>query len=158
MKQSIWGFSSNHSVIVHHDCHVYMLGYRKGQPPTAGGAVLSLPTPAARGQRCREENEIKLVAVLVSDLWAMAGKNGTVFFNNWPPSWMCHSDRTGCWTWVSPHRKEAISLISAQFYHMPGRYERGWERERERERERGGREGERERERERETLQENILT
>ena len=51
------------------------------------------------------------------------------FFNNWPPSWMCHSDRTGCWTWVSPHRKEAISLISAQFYHMPGRYERvcvGW--------------------------------
>ena len=39
------------------------------------------------------------------------------------------SDRTGCWTWVSPHRKEAISLISAQFYHMPGRYERvcvGW--------------------------------
>ena len=24
-----------------------------------------------------------LVAVLVSDLWAMAGKNGTVFFNNW---------------------------------------------------------------------------
>ena len=25
-----------------------------------------------------------LVAVLVSDLWAMAGKNGTVFFNNWP--------------------------------------------------------------------------
>ena len=70
-----------------------------------------------------------LVAVLVSDLWAMAGKNGTVFFNNWPPSWMCHSDRTGCWTWVSPHRKEAMSLISAQFYHMPGRYERvcvGW--------------------------------
>ena len=58
VKQSIWGFSSNHSVIVHHDCHVYMLGYRKGQPPTAGGAVLSLPTPAARGQRCREENEM----------------------------------------------------------------------------------------------------
>ena len=30
---------------------------------------------------------------------------------------------------LSPHRKEAISLISAQFYHMPGRYERmcvGW--------------------------------
>ena len=27
-----------------------------------------------------------LVAVLVSDLWAMAGKNGTVFFNKWPPS------------------------------------------------------------------------
>ena len=27
-----------------------------------------------------------LVAVLVSDLWAMAGENGTVFFNNWPPS------------------------------------------------------------------------
>ena len=27
-----------------------------------------------------------LVAVLVSDLWAMAGKNGTVFFNNWSPS------------------------------------------------------------------------
>ena len=26
-----------------------------------------------------------LVAVLVSDLWAMAGKNGTVFDNNWPP-------------------------------------------------------------------------
>ena len=29
----------------------------------------------------------------------------------------------------SPHRKEVISLISAQFYHMPGRYERvcvGW--------------------------------
>ena len=26
-----------------------------------------------------------LVAVLISDLWAMAGKNGTVFFNNWPP-------------------------------------------------------------------------
>ena len=25
---------------------------------TAGGAVLSLPTPAARGQRCREENEM----------------------------------------------------------------------------------------------------
>ena len=52
-----------------------------------------------------------------------------VFFNNWPPSWMCHSDRTGCWTWVSPHRKEAISLISAQFYNMAGRYERvciGW--------------------------------
>ena len=70
-----------------------------------------------------------LVAVLVSDLWAMAGKNGTVFFNNWPPSWMCHSDRTGCWTWVSPHRKESMSLISAQFYNMPGRYERvcvGW--------------------------------
>ena len=57
-----------------------------------------------------------LVAVLVSDLWAMAGKNGTVVFNNWPPSWMCHSDRTGCWTWGSPHRKEAISSISAQFY------------------------------------------
>ena len=70
-----------------------------------------------------------LVAVLVSDLWAMAGENGTVFFNNWPPSWMCHSDRTGCWTWVSPHRKEAMSSILAQFYHMPGRYERvcvGW--------------------------------
>ena len=70
-----------------------------------------------------------LVAVLVTDLWAMAGKNATVFFNNWPPSWMCHSDRTGCWTLVSPYRKEAISLISAQFYHMPGRYERvcvGW--------------------------------
>ena len=59
----------------------------------------------------------------------MAGKNGTVFFNNWPPSWMCHSDRTGCWTWVSPQQKEAMSLISAQFYNMPGRYERvcvGW--------------------------------
>ena len=71
----------------------------------------------------------KLVAVLVLDLWAMAGKNGTVFFNNWPPSWMCYSDRTGCWTWVSPHRKEAISLISAQFYNMTGKYERvcvGW--------------------------------
>ena len=27
-----------------------------------------------------------LVAVLVSDLWALVGKNGTVFFNNWPPS------------------------------------------------------------------------
>ena len=27
-----------------------------------------------------------LVAVLVSNLWAMAGKHGTVFFNNWPPS------------------------------------------------------------------------
>ena len=27
-----------------------------------------------------------LVAVLVSDVWAMAGKNGTVVFNNWPPS------------------------------------------------------------------------
>ena len=30
---------------------------------------------------------------------------------------------------VSPHRKEAMSLISAQFYNMPGRYERvcvGW--------------------------------
>ena len=70
-----------------------------------------------------------LVAVLVSDLWAMAGENGTVFFNNWLPSWMCHSDRTGCWTWVSPHRKEAMSSISAQFYHIPGRYERvyvGW--------------------------------
>ena len=26
-----------------------------------------------------------LVGVLVSDLWAMAGKNGTVFDNNWPP-------------------------------------------------------------------------
>ena len=26
---------------------------------------------------------------------------------------------------ISPHRKEAILLISAQFYHMPGRYERG---------------------------------
>ena len=26
-----------------------------------------------------------LVAVLVSDVWAMAGKNGTVF-DNWPPS------------------------------------------------------------------------
>ena len=23
LKQSIWGFCSNHSVIVHHDCHVY---------------------------------------------------------------------------------------------------------------------------------------
>ena len=70
-----------------------------------------------------------LVAVLVSGLWAMAGKNGTVFGNNWPPSWMCHSDRTGCWTWVSPNRKEAISSISAQFHHMPERYERvrvGW--------------------------------
>ena len=27
-----------------------------------------------------------LVAVLVSDLWAMAGKNGKGFYNNWPPS------------------------------------------------------------------------
>ena len=27
-----------------------------------------------------------LVAVLVSDLWAMAGKNGTVFENKWPSS------------------------------------------------------------------------
>ena len=27
-----------------------------------------------------------LVAVLVSDLWAMAGKNVTIFDNNWPPS------------------------------------------------------------------------
>ena len=27
-----------------------------------------------------------LVLVLVPDLWAMAGENGTVFFNNWPPS------------------------------------------------------------------------
>ena len=27
-----------------------------------------------------------LVAVLASDLWAMAGKDGTVFDNNWPPS------------------------------------------------------------------------
>ena len=35
-----------------------MVGYRKGHTPTAGGAVLSLPTPAARGQRCREENEM----------------------------------------------------------------------------------------------------
>ena len=70
-----------------------------------------------------------LVAVRVSDLWAMAGKNGSVFFNNCPPSWMCHSDWTGCWTWGSPHRKEAISSISTQFYHMAGRYERvcvGW--------------------------------
>ena len=42
---------------------------------------------------------------------------------------MCHSDRTDCCTRVSPNRKEAISLILAQFYHMPGRYERvcvGW--------------------------------
>ena len=27
-----------------------------------------------------------LVAVLVSDLWAIAGKNGKCFYNNWPPS------------------------------------------------------------------------
>ena len=27
-----------------------------------------------------------LVGVLVSDLWAMAGKNGKGFYNNWPPS------------------------------------------------------------------------
>ena len=49
-----------------------------------------------------------MVAVLVSDLWAMAGKNGTVFDNNWPPFWMCHSDRTGarltkvCWLLTIP--------------------------------------------------------
>ena len=69
-----------------------------------------------------------LVAVLVSDLWAMADKSGTVF-DNWPPFWMCHSDRTGCWTRVSPNWMEAISSISAQFRHMPERYERvrvGW--------------------------------
>ena len=45
------------------------------------------------------------------------------------PSWMYHSDQTGCWTCVSPNRKEAISSISAQFYHMAERYERarfGW--------------------------------
>ena len=55
-------------------------------------------------------------------------QNGTVF-DNWPPSWMCHTDRTGCWTRVSPNQKEAISVISAHFYHMPERYERvrvGW--------------------------------
>ena len=42
---------------------------------------------------------------------------------------MCHSDQTGCWTRVSPNRKEAIWSISAQFYHMAERYERlrvGW--------------------------------
>ena len=50
----------------------------------------------------------------------MAGKDGTV---------LCHSDRTGCWTRVSPNWKEAISSISTQFHHMPERYERvrvGW--------------------------------
>ena len=55
--------------------------------------------------------------------------NGTFFDKHWPPSWMCHSDRTGCWTRVSPNWKEAISSISAKIHHMPERYERvlvGW--------------------------------
>ena len=73
-----------------------------------------------------------LVAVLVSDLWAMAGKNGTVFFNNWPPSWMCHSGRT-----IVDELELSIALIERKQYRwfrhnsiiMPGRYERvcvGW--------------------------------
>ena len=100
-----------------------------------------MPGKGQRSQRAKNKRKhflrkigqaiSNLVAVLVSDLWAMAGKNGTVFeFANWPPFWMCHSDRTGCWTRVSPNRKEAISSISAQFHHMPERYERvrvGWD-------------------------------
>ena len=66
---------------------------------------------------------------LVSKIWAGTDQNGTFFDNNWRPSWMCHSDRTGCWTRVRHNRQEAISSISAQFHHMPERYERvrvGW--------------------------------
>ena len=47
-------------------------------------------------------------------------QRGTFFDNNWPSSWMCHSDRT----WYTPHYKEAILSISMQFFHMPERYQR----------------------------------
>ena len=39
-----------------------------------------------RGKIGRAISNLVAVDLLVSDLWAMAGKNGTVFFNNWPPS------------------------------------------------------------------------
>ena len=38
---------------------------------------------------------------------------------------MCYSDWTDYWTWVSPNRKEAISLISAQFYHYARKIRKG---------------------------------
>ena len=72
---------------------------------------------------------VMLFHPLVSKIWAETDQIGTLFDNNWPPSWMRHSDWTDCWTRVSPNRKEAISSISVQFYHMAERYERvrfGW--------------------------------
>ena len=68
---------------------------------------------------------------LVSKIWARTDQNGTFFDNNWPPSWKCHRDRTGCWTWYrpTPNWKDAILSISIQFCHMPERYKRvlvGW--------------------------------
>ena len=38
------------------------------------------------GKIGRAISNLVAVGLLVSDLWAMAGKNGTVFFNNWLPS------------------------------------------------------------------------
>ena len=42
---------------------------------------------------------------------ARTDQNGP-FFDNCPPSWMCNSDRTGCWNWYTdntPNQKDAIS-------------------------------------------------
>ena len=52
----------------------------------------NLPTPQTRSQvgatpaPPTERTTHGEPTLLVSDSWAMAGKNGTVFFNNWPPS------------------------------------------------------------------------
>ena len=67
---------------------------------------------------------VMLFHPLVSKIWDRAGQNDTFFDNNCPPSWMCHWDWTGCWTWYTPNQKEAILSISMQFCHMPEKYKR----------------------------------
>ena len=71
-----------------------------------------------------------LVAVLVSDLWLWQAKMAQFFFTTIGRYLECAiQTELHCWTRVSPNRKEVISSISAQFYHMPERYERvriGW--------------------------------
>ena len=66
---------------------------------------------------------------LVSKIWARTDQNGRFFDNNWPPSWMCHSDRTCCWTWYTPNQTKAILSIPMQSCYMPERFKRvlvGW--------------------------------
>ena len=67
---------------------------------------------------------VMVVHPLVSKIWAGTDQKGTLFDNNWRPSWMCHSGQNGCWTGVSSNRKEAISSISAQMHHMQESYKR----------------------------------
>ena len=69
------------------------------------------------------EENTSVGAVLVSDLWAMAGKNGSVFFNNCPPTELVVELEVALIERKQYRRFRHNSII------CPGRYERvcvGW--------------------------------